>query len=337
MMAAEFDNVTRFAVGCVKICLMVFGLCYSFLPSAVWAQNYPVRSIRLVVPFPAGGATDTIARTFGAALSEQLGRPIVVDNKGGAGGTLGVADAARAPADGYTILIGEPGGLAIGPSFLKGIVYDPVRDFIPIGQVVSVPMMLVSHPSLPARSLTELLALAKAKPASFTYGSPGSGTVQHLASEQLRLATGLDLVHVPYKGGGPAMNDLLGGQIALMMITIPTVATHIRAGKIIGLAVLSRERDPALPNVQTVAQAGYRGFEEGIWQGFFAPAGTPREIVDRLNTEVRRAAATPEVRDRLQGIGAQIVTGSPEALGEILRSDLARWAQVLKASGVGRE
>ena len=302
-----------------------------------WSQVYPSRPIRLIVPFPPGGATDTIARTFGAALGELLGRPILIDNKGGAGGTLGVTEAARAPADGYTILISEPGGMSIGPNFQKGLAFDPLRDFASIGQVVSVPMLLVSHPSLPARSLAELLAASKMSRAPLNYGSPGNGTMQHLVGEQLRQATGLNLVHIPYKGGAPAMNDLLGGQIALMMVTAPTVAAHVRAGKLIGLAMLTRERDSALPNVPTVAEAGFKGFEDGIWQGFFAPAGTPRDIVDRLNTDIRRAAATPEVRDRLQGIGARIVTGSPEALTQILRSDLARWAQVLKASGITNE
>ena len=302
--------------------------------SPAHAQGYPARPIRLICPFAPGGATDMIARSIAQRLTEQLGRAVIVENKSGGGGTIGAAEAARAPADGYTILIGEPGGLSIAVVTQKGLSYDPVRDFAAIAQVVSVPMALVGHPSIGANSLTELLAGAKSRTTPLNYGSPGNGTVQLLTMEQLRLASGLSLAHIPYKGGGPALNDLLGGQIPLLMVTLPTVSAHIKAGKLVPLAVLLRTRHALYPSVPTALEAGLNGFDVGIWQGILAPTGTSREIVDRLNTELRAAMASKEVKERLEGIGADVIVGSADQFASLIREDVARWRKVVADAGV---
>lgn len=316
------------------LALASMALALPFAAAAAHAQGYPVRAIKLICPYPPGGATDIIARSIAQRLSEQLSRPVVVENKAGAGGTIGAAEGARAAPDGYTIFIGEPGGLSIAAATVKGLAYDPMRDFAPIAQVVSVPMALVAHPSINAKNLAELAAHAKATKLTLNYGSPGTGTVQHLTMERLRIASGLPFAHIPYKGGAPAMNDLLGGQIPLLMVTLPTVAAHLKSGKLVAMGVLTRERHPLYPHVPTIGEAGYAGFDIGIWQGILAPAGTPRDIVERLHGELKQAMAAKEVRERLEGVGADVIVTTPEAFGALIRDDVARWKKVVQDAGI---
>lgn len=318
-----------------RCCRMVLLAASAFTAGVALGQGYPNRPIKFIVPFPPGGATDFIARALAAPLSDRLGRPVVVENKSGGGGTIGAAEAARSAPDGYTIFIGEPGGMSIAAAVQRGLPYDPVRDFAPISQIVNVPMLLAAHPSIGVKTLGELLAAQRTKPAELNYGSPGNGTVQHLTMEQLRLATNLKFTHVPYKGGGPAMNDLLGGQIPLLMVTLPTVTAHLKSSKLVALALFAKARHPNHPDLPTATEAGVAGLEDGIWQGIFAPAGTPAEVIARLNGEIHKVLAASDIRERYDAMGAEIRTGTAEAFGQLLRADIERWVRVTKAAGVG--
>lgn len=295
------------------------------------AQAYPSKPIRLVVPFPAGGATDIIGRTVAARASELLGQPLIVENRAGAGGTIGADVVAKSAADGYTLLMGEPGGMAINPSLMPALPYQPLRDFLPVGQLVNLPLILVAPPALGIRTVGELLAMRNR---DLVYGSAGNGTIQHLAMEQFKAATGLKLTHAPYKGGGPALTDLVAGRIELLVLTIPTAQPQLKAGKAVPLVALSERRPSALPDVPTIAEAGYPQLALAAWQGIFAPAGTSGDIVQRLNAVFSRAAAAPDVREKLQQAGAEVVTGTPDAFARLVRDDLARWAKVIRDAGV---
>lgn len=317
-----------------QLCSSFAAAATMFAATSALAQSYPNRQIKFIVPFPPGGATDFIARALATPLAERLGRPVVVENKSGGGGTIGAAEAARSAPDGYTIFIGEPGGMSIAAVVQRNLSYDPLKDFAPVTQIVNVPMLLAAHPSIGAKTLAELLAAQRVKPAELNYGSPGNGTVQHLTMEQLRLAANLKLTHIPYKGGGPAMNDLLGGQIPLLMVTLPTVSAHLKSNKLVGLALFAKARHPAHPELPTATEAGIAGLEDGIWQGIFAPAGTPSDIVQRLNGEIHKALAANDIRERYDAMGAEIRVGSAEAFGQLLRADVERWARVTKAAGV---
>jgi tripartite-type tricarboxylate transporter receptor subunit TctC len=304
------------------------------IPSDARAQAWPSKPLKLVVPFPAGAATDFIGRTVGAKVAELIGQPIVVENRAGAGGTIGADAVAKSPADGYTLLLGEPGGMAINVSMLKDPPYHPVRDFVAVGQVVQLPLLLVAPPALGAKSIGELLAM---KGRDLTFGSAGNGSIQHLAMEQFKAATGMTLTHAPYKGGGPALTDLVAGRIDLLVLTIPTAQPQLKAGKAVPIAMFSERRSPLLPDVPTVVEAGYRQLAFATWQGFFAPAGTPREIVQRLNAEIGRAIAAPDVREKLTAAGAEVVGGSPDDFARIVRDDVERWGKVVRAAGIRGE
>ncbi len=304
----------------------------ALLSSSAFAQAYPTKPIRLVVPSAAGGSTDTIARIVGNALAVNLGVPVVIDNKPGAGGNIASGIVATAAPDGYTLLV-PYGGFAINPSLYKSLPFDSVKDFAPVIQLCTVTGILVVNPSLPVHSVKELIALAKAKPGQLNYASAGSGTVTHLAGELFKTMAGVDIVHVPYRGSSLALTDLLGGQVQLMFANIPGTIQHVETGKLRVLAVNSATRSPLLPNVPTVAESGLAGYEASTWFGVLAPAGTQKEIIAKLNAEISRVLSTAEVQATFKAEGASAVGGSPEQFGSFIRAEIEKWGKVVRASG----
>ena len=300
--------------------------------SAAWGA-YPDKPIRLIVPFPAGGATDFMARSLAQKLSERLGKPIVVDNRGGAGGTIGAEVVASAPPDGYTLLFSTMGVLAINPSLYEKLRYDPLKDFAPVSLTHATANVLVVHPSVPAKNLQELIALAKAKPGTLTFGSSGNGTSSHLSGELFKSMAGIDITHVPYKGTGPALTDLLTGRISMMIDTVSVHVENVNAGKLRALGVTSAKRTPSLPNVPTIAEAGLPGFDVSIWLGVLAPARTPPEIVARLNSEISKVMAEPEMKAQMTKAGIEAISSTPQEFTATIKSDNAKWGKVVKASG----
>jgi tripartite-type tricarboxylate transporter receptor subunit TctC len=296
--------------------------------------TYPVKPIRLVVPFTPGGSTDILARAIGLELTKAWGQPVVIDNVPGAGGSLGADKVAKAPADGYTLLMGHIGTLAVNPSLYPALPYDPVRSFAPVAWVARVPNVLVVNPQVAARSVKELVALAKSRPGQLNYGSGGNGSAANLATEYFKLQTGSSLLHIPYRGTAPAINDLIGGQIQVLFTGAPAVLSQIRNGQLRALAVSSPQRLPALPDLPTVAEAGYRDFEADQWYGVVAPAGTPREIVARLNAQINLALNAPELKARLVSEGAVATPTTPEAFGKHIASEIARWKPVIQSGRV---
>ncbi|MEN9538033.1 MAG: hypothetical protein RLZZ126_268 [Pseudomonadota bacterium] len=297
------------------------------------AQAFPAKPIRVVVPFPPGGGTDIIAREVMQKLNATLGWSIVIDNKPGTGGNLGVDAAAKAPPDGYTLALGQTSNLAINPTLYAKMPYDSLKDLAPISLVASAPLVLVVAADSPFKTLAEVVDASKKKPASLNFASPGNGTVAHLASELLQKTAGVKFTHVPYKGAAQAVTDLLGGQVQLYMSSVPTMIGHIKNGKMRALAVTSLQRVDDLPQVPTVAESGYRGFDAATWFGFVAPAGTPKEVVARLNTEINKALQAPDVKKKLMDQGAEVLGSTPEHFGALIRSDIARWAPIIKESG----
>ncbi len=314
--------------------LAVAALC---LVSAVNAETYPAKPIRFIVPFPPGGPTDVLARVLGQKLSEQMGQPVVLDNRPGAGGNLGLELAARSAPDGYTILLGAVGTLTISQYLYKKLNYDPVRDFQPVSLVASMPNVLIVHPSVPARTLKELVQLAKANPGKLNFGSGGAGTSNHLGSELLKSMTKIDMVHVPYKGASQAMLGLIGGQVDMVVIGTPTAIPQIQAGKVRALAVLSSRRLPAIANVPTGGEAGFPGYEVTTWYGVLVPAGTAKDIVAQLNTELAKVMTVPASRDRIVGAGFDPMTGTPQQFAEFLKTESVRWGKVIKDAGIRPE
>ena len=299
----------------------------------VLAQNYPARAIRLVVPSSPGGGTDITGRILAQKLSEQLGHQVVVDNRAGAGTTIGNDIVAKSAPDGYTLLMGVS-TLAINPSMYSKLPYDAMRDFAPISQAVAVPNLLTVHPSLPAKTVKEFIALAKSKPGSITYGSAGMGTNPHLSGELFRTLAGIDIVHVPYKGSGQSVISLLAGEIGANFPSLPTAISYVKAGRLRGLGVTTAKRTQALPDVPSIAEAGLPGYEAMQWFGVLAPAATPRAIIDRLYHEVSRALRAPEVKERLNAEGAEVVAGTPEEFAGYIKSETEKWAKVIKAAGI---
>jgi tripartite-type tricarboxylate transporter receptor subunit TctC len=300
------------------------------------AQDYPVRPVRVVSPFSAGGPNDIVARLIAQKLSEALGQPFVVDNRPGAGGNLGTDVAAKAAADGYTLLCAGPGSLIMNPLLYK-VPYDTARDFAPVSLVATAPNVLVVHPSVPAKTVKELIALARAQPGRLNYASAGTGSSAHFAVALFAAMTGVELAHVPYKGTGPGINDLIGGQVQLAIFSIPPVLIHVRTGKLRALAVTSKGRSSELPEVPTVDEAGVPGYEMNPWYGLLAPAGTPRAIVARLNSEVSRIVRSPDMREKLAAQGAEPGGGTPEDYAAVIRADTALWARVIKETGIKAE
>jgi tripartite-type tricarboxylate transporter receptor subunit TctC len=322
--------MTRRTIFCATLALLA-------LTGAGAAQDYPVRPITLVVPFPPGGSTTIVARIIADKLAESLGQQIVVDNRGGAGGTIATRAVSKTTPDGYTILLGYTGTLAIGPTLYPSAGYDPRKDFEPIGIIGHAPNSLVVHPSFPVHSVKELVDYAKANSGKVNYGSAGVGTVSHVSGVYFANAAGIQLTHIPYKGTGPALADLLGGHIPMAFAPIPATHANIAEGKMRGLAVTSAKRSSLLPDVPTVAEAGISGFEASLYYGLVAPAGTPRPIVDRLNKALREALATDEVKKRLATDGTEPVPGSPEEYATFIDRDETRWSKVVKDSGARAE
>ncbi len=302
-------------------------------PGVALAQAYPHRPIRLVVACPPGGATDVFARIVQGRFSEALGQNIVIDNRAGAGGMIGADLVAKAPPDGYTLLIGNIAALAMNVGVYSKMPYDPVKDLAPVLRTVDVSYALVVHPSVPAKTVQEFIAYAKANPGKLSYGSAGSGSAPHLATELLKQRAGIDIVHVPYKGGGPMVTDLLGGQIQVGIGDQANLMPQVKAGKLRVLAVGSPRRSPNYPDVPTIAESGLPGFEAGAWQGLAAPAGTPPDVVKRLNETLVKVMQMPDVRERLLGAGLEPVGGSPEDFAQFIKSEIAKWSKVAKDVG----
>jgi tripartite-type tricarboxylate transporter receptor subunit TctC len=316
---------------------LVFVACQvvaSGLPAVALAQPYPVKPVRLVVPYPPGGGADTIARPLAQKMSEGLGRQLMVENRGGANGNIGMEHVARATPDGYTIVLALTAQLAINPALYAKVPYDPVRDYAPITLFGTGTYILVVHPSLPARSVKELVALARARPGQIAYSSSGNGSGGHLAAELLNSMAGIRMLHVPYKGGGPALVDLIAGQVQVLFATQLASWPHIQGGRIRALAVSTAKRPASIPDLPTVAEAGLPGYDAGVWYGVLAPAGTPREIVARLNAEVVRAQNAPDFRKFLVGNAIDPIGSPPEELGRYIKSELVKWAKVVKDAGV---
>jgi tripartite-type tricarboxylate transporter receptor subunit TctC len=301
------------------------------------AQPYPTRPVRFVVPFAPGGSTDTLARTIALKLSDTFGQQVVVDNRSGGNGNIGMEIVAHSPPDGHTIVLGYIANLAIGPSLYAKLPFDPVRDFAPITQLAESPNILVAHPSLPVKSFREVIAYAKANPKKLSFASAGVASVGHLTGELLNNMAGIDMVHVPYKGSGQAVIDLLGGQVQLMFSGMSSVMQHVKAGKLKPLAVTGAKRSAAVPDVPTIAESGFPGFEATAWYGVLAAAKTPRPIVTKLHDEIVKTLALPDVKQRLEGVGFEIVGGTPEAFGAYIKSEIRKWEKVVKASGAKPE
>ena len=306
--------------------------CASVAPA--YAQPYPTKPVRLVITFPPGGNTDLVGRALAAKLSENLGQQVVVDNRGGAGGVLGTMIAAQAAPDGYTILLGTSSGMVVNPLLQSKLPYAPLKDFVPVSNVVILPQVLVTNPQVPAKTIKELIALAKAKPGTLNAGSSGVGTPNHLGTELLKALAGVDIVHVPYKGGGQATTDLIGGQIQMGFSSVPSVLPHIKAGRLNALGVGSAKRTPALPNVPTIAEAGVPGYEYTTWYGIFAPARTPQAIVTRLNSEIVKSLNAPDVNQRLVASGGDPAPSTPDELRRYMIEESARWAKTIKVAGI---
>ena len=307
----------------------------SFLPAFVYGQSvYPSRPIRMVIPFAAGGAIDMMARPVGKKLQELLGQPVVIDNRGGAGGNIGAELVAKSSPDGYSLLMGSTSPLAINPAYFSRMSYDVLRDFTPIAQIVQQPLIIVTNLSQPFRNIQDVVAFAKRNPGKLNYGSAGLGTSNHLVGEMLSNSAGIKMEHVPFSGGAPALVALLGGQIELLITQPNTVLTHVKSGRVRALATTGSKRSPAYPDVGTLVEAGYKDLDVVGWYCIVGPANMPRPIVDRLNADIRRAIASPEVHDALIAEGTEPTTGSPEELGILMKTELERWAKVVKRAGI---
>jgi len=297
------------------------------------AADFPTHPVRIVVPFPAGGATDIAARLLAERMAADWKQPVTVDNRPGAGGNIGSDIVAKSAPDGYNLIMGVTGSHAINISLYARMPYDPVKDFEAISQVAIVPNVVVVHPSVPAATLPTFVALAKKEPGKLNYASLGNGTAAHLTMEMFKIAAGIDLTHIPYKGSAPAVADLLAGQVQAMIDGLPSALPHVQAGKLRALAVTSAKRSPAAPELPTIAESGYPGFSADAWSGLFAPRGTPKAIVDKISLETQRILKTPEVQKRLGELGAEPVGSTPAEFAQFVQREIDKWARVVKASG----
>lgn len=301
--------------------------------SATAQSTYPVKPIHWIVPYAAGGPSDVLARAIGQKLSERWGQQVVVDNRPGASGIIGSDMVAKAPPDGYTLLMGYVGPIAINISLYGKLPYDPVNDFAPVTLVASSTLMLVAHPSLAVKSLGQLIALAKSKQSMLNFASPGSGSPPHLAGELLNTMASIKMVHIPYKGATPALTDVLAGQVSLGIVALPAAMPHVKAGKLIALGVTSSKRSAFAPDVPTIAESGLGGYEVENWQGVLVPAGTPRDIVNKLNSEILKILQAPEVKNRLYSQGFDTFISTPEEFASYLKTEIVKWGKVVKDSG----
>ena len=322
-----------------KFILPMAAMATTLAASTCFAQaniitSYPTKPIRLVVPFTPGGSTDILARAVAQELTKAWGQAVVIDNVPGAGGAIGAEKVAKAAPDGYTLLMGHIGTLAVNPSLYPNLPYDPIKSFTPVAWVARVPNVLVVHPSVKATNVKELVALAKARPGRLNYGSGGNGSAANLATEYFKLQTGTSIVHIPYRGTAPAVTDLLGGQIQLLFTGAPAVLGQVKNGQLRALAVSSPTRLAALPDLPTVAESGYKGFEADQWYGVVAPMGTPREVVTKLNAQINLALNSPDMKIRLTNEGAVATPTTPDAYGQLIASEIARWRPVIQSGRV---
>ena len=308
------------------------------LPLPAWAQAgaYPDKPVRFIVPYPPGGGTDVIARIVQQKFQAALGQPIVIENRGGAGGSVGTEAAAKSAPDGYTVLF-TLSSHTINPAIFPKLSFDTVKDFEPVGMVASLPQILVTQPQFPANSVAEMTAMAKAKPGTMAFASVGNGSPGHLAGAMQALRTGVALTHIPYRGGGPAVTDVMGGQVPTLWVSIPAAAQFVKLGKLKALAVSTVKRSAAFPDVPTMQEAGVADFEVDSWYALFVPAKTPRAVIDRLNKALNAVVGDPEIRDKLLAQGAEGVGGTPEALGKVVAAELPRWAKLAKDANIKAE
>lgn len=317
------------------------GLAVLLAASASWAgaQNFPTKSLRMIIHFPPGGPTDFVGRALAQKLSEAWKQQVIVENRPGAGGVIGIEAVLRSPADGYTLLFGTGGSLALAPALTPKLPYNVFTDLAPITLAVINPQILVVHPSLPVRNVNDLIKLAKSKPGQINYGSVGPGSPQHMGMELLKSMAGVNLVHIPYKGTAPAMTELIAGQISAMFNSMPSVLPHIASGRLRGIAVGSAKRSPAAPDIPTVAESGpaLRGFQYVTWYALLAPAATPKDIIAKINAESVKALSQPEMVQRLSSQGAEPAPGTPEELGKFMREEFEDWKKVIKAANIKLE
>ena len=314
-----------------------FASVVTLVPAAVAQTAYPTRPIRMIVPYPPGSGTDFTAREVSALYSKALGQPVVIDNRPGAGGAVGTALAANASADGYTLLISGTSSLAINPALYKKLPYDPIRDFAPVSLIGTAPSLLVVTPSLPVKTIGDLIALAKSKPGQINYASGGIGSAPHLAGELLNSMADIKMVHVPFKGGGPSLTGVMSGQVHLFLGGMSAAMPPVKDGRLRGIAVTSPKRSQFMPDVPTIAESGLPGFDVVNWYAIFVPAATPGPIVSRLTTEIVKALAAPEIRKRFAALATDAESSTPEQLGAYHRSEMKKWAQVVKTAGIKPE
>ena len=323
------DAMTAYAATVTLILLLLS-------TSAIWAQSYPVKPVRILIGFAPGGGADIVARGLTPRLVEALGQQIIIDNRPGANGLIAAELAAKAPPDGYTLLV-APGNYAFAPAMYAKLTFDMATAFAPVSLLAETPLLVVVHPSLPVKNIAQLIALAKSRPGKLAYASGGIGGSAHLATELFRTLTQVELVHVPYKGTGAAISDLIGGQVPLCFCTLPSVLPHAKSGRLRALAVTTARRTSAAPDIPTVAEAGVAGYEVSQWYGLLAPADTPAMIIERLNVEVGKALKHPETRIRLQAEGAEPAGSTPQEFGAFFKAEIAKWTQIMQKAGIRAE
>ena len=305
--------------------------------SAALAQTWPTKPIRLMVPFPPGGSTDIVARIVAQKLSERLGQPLVIENRGGGGGTIGTAATAKTAPDGYSLAVASTSTHVVAPGVYPKLDYDPIKDFAPVGLMAVSPYLLVVNPNVPAKSLKELVELAKKQPGKLNYASAGVGSTTHLAMEMLKAVTNTYMLHIPYSGNGPAGTAVVGGQVEILFGSLPALLPHAKSGRVRALAVGTPKRSPALPEIPTVAESGYAGFDASLWLGLVAPAGTPQPVIERINKELVALIGAADTREALDKAGAEPLTGTPADLAALIREGIPKYAKVIKAAGVKPE
>src|SRR5688572_1880495 len=317
-------------IACITIAAAA--VCAAFA-APVGAQTYPNKPIRWIIPFPPGGGTDVISRTLATELTKSLGQQVIADNRPGSGGTIGLAAAAKLPADGYNLVLGQLANVAIAPALYSKLPYDPLKDLQPITLALTSPLVLVAHPSFPAKNLKELIAIARTKPDTVTFGSPGNGTTGHLGTELLKTMTGTKMTHIPYKGAVPAFTGLMGGEIAIYMSSIQPAIPMLNAGRVKALGVTSSTRIATLPNVPTIAESGVPGYEVTNWYGVMVPAGVPKDVLNKLHGELVRILKLPEVHQRFQAEGGDTAPNTPEQFAAFIRTEMVKWEKAVRASG----
>ncbi len=308
-------------------------LCGVSIAGLAHAQSWPTKPIKFIVPYPPGGGTDVIARIVQEPLAKELGQQVIIDNRGGAGGSIGSALAAQSPSDGYTVLF-TLSSHTINPSFYPRLPFDTEKDFSPVVTIASLPQILVANPNFPAKTVKEVIEMAKAKPGSISYASVGNGSPGHLAGAMMATDAGVDMTHIPYRGGGPAVTDVIAGQVPLLWVSIPAAAQFVKAGKLRALAVSTVKRSAVFPDVPTMAESGFKDFEVDSWYAMFVPASTPKPIIERLNKAALKVLAQPEVKEKLLSQGAEAVGDSPSQLGAVVKKEIAKWKQVVKAANI---